>query len=41
MDEYRRKQQEEDSDAEYEEVMVDEFACEACKKVYKKETQLK
>ena len=37
MDEYRRKQKEEDAEAEYEEVVVDEFACAACKKVYKKE----
>jgi hypothetical protein len=37
MDEYRRKQKELDAEAEYEEVVVDEFACAACKKVYKKE----
>ena len=41
MDEYRRKQKELDAEAEYEEVVVDEFACAACKKVYKKENQLK
>ena len=37
MDEYRRKQKELDAEAEYEEVVVDEIACAACKKVYKKE----